>query len=322
MLHYLIHKTQKHQILPFYHYVANQVPAYIKHLYTPKTIKEFISDLDTFLSYYESVTLTQTIQTNLHSGSNKKKTFHITFDDGLSNFYHVIAPILFKKNITATVFVNTDFIDNKDLFYRYKASLLVEEYNNTSKEKQKIINDFIFSKTNKNTISPKEYLLNITYQNKEVLNELAEEINFSFSEFLTFEKPYLSTNQIKELQNQGFTFGAHSKDHPLYQKLTVEQQIQQTLESLHYLKKEFNIKHNTFAFPFYDTNISRDFFLGIEEQITLTFGTSNLKTDEIPFNLQRLDMEKNKGHTKLFLLKNYVKLLLQKQKNKHIIKRY
>ena len=322
MLQFLIHKTQKHQILPFYHYVANQVLAYIKHLYTPKTVNEFIRDLNTFLRYYESVNLTQTIQTNLHNTNNKKKSFHITFDDGLSNFYHVVAPILLKKNITATVFINTDFIDNKDLFYRYKASLLVEEYLNASNKKQKIITDFILHKTNGNTILPKEFLLNITYQNKELLNVLAEEINFSFSEFLTAEKPYLSTNQIKELQNQGFTIGAHSKDHPLYQDLSVEQQIQQTLESLHYLKKEFNIKHNTFAFPFYDTNISRDFFLGIEQEITLTFGTSNLKTDEIPFNLQRLDMEKNKGNAKLFLLKNYVKLLLQKQKNKHIIKRY
>ncbi len=322
MLHTLINKTQKHQIFPFYHYVSNQIPAYIKHLYTPRTIKEFIRDLDTFLRYYESVTLTQTIQTNLYNNKNKKKSFHITFDDGLSNFYHVVAPILLNKNITATIFINTDFIDNKDLFYRYKASLLLEEYLNASNKKQNRIKEFISHKNNGIAIDTKEFLVNINYHNKEILNELANEIKYSFSEFLTAEKPYLSTNQIKELQNQGFTIGTHSKDHPLYQELPVELQIQQTLESLHYLKKEFNIKHNTFAFPFYDTNISRDFFLGIEEEITLTFGTSNLKTDEIPFNLQRLDMEKNKGNTKLFLLKNYVKLLLQKRKNKHIIKRY
>ena len=319
MLNSLIKITKKKQLFPFYHLVENEIPIFIKHLYTPKNIKNFKSDLDTFLQYFESISLSQTIATNIHSVSEKKPSFHVTFDDGLSNFYHVIAPILLEKKIHATVFLNSDFIDNKDLFYRYKASLLIERYLNSDKEKQKKIEYFVLQHTENTDV--KNFLLQIDYQNRALLDALAHEINYSFTDYLNKRKPYLTTKQITELQNQGFTFGSHSKSHPLYQKLSLFQQIYQTIEDLNELKKHQNISHPVFAFPFYDTNISIDFFNTIQDKITLSFGTSGLKKDGIPWNLQRLDMEKNKGNTKLFLIKQYFKLFLQQLTNKNDIKR-
>ncbi len=319
MLNSLIKITKKKHLFPFYHLVENEIPVFIKHLYTPKNIKNFKSDLDTFLQYFESISLSQTIATNIHSGSEKKASFHVTFDDGLSNFYHVIAPILLEKKIHATVFLNSDFIDNKDLFYRYKASLLIEQYLNSDKEKQKKIEYFVLQHS-KNT-DVKNFLLQIDYQNRALLDSLAHEINYSFTDYLNKHKPYLTSKQITELQKQGFTFGSHSKSHPLYQKLSLFQQIYQTIEDLNELKKHQNITYPVFAFPFYDTNISTDFFNAIQDKITLSFGTSGLKKDTVPWNLQRLDMEKNKGNTKLFLIKQYFKLFLQQQTNKNNVKR-
>ncbi|WP_262708643.1 polysaccharide deacetylase family protein [Natronoflexus pectinivorans] len=54
------------------------------------------------------------------------KIFHLTFDDGLSEIYHETIPILEKKGIPATIFLNTGFIDNKKMFYRFKSSLVIE----------------------------------------------------------------------------------------------------------------------------------------------------------------------------------------------------
>ena len=321
MLHSLVHITNKKQLFPFYHLVSNNTPNFIKHLYTPKTENEFKQDLSVFLQYFESISLSQTIETKNFHFNNKKPSFHVTFDDGLSNFYHVIAPILLKRKIHATVFLNTDFIDNKDLFYRYKASLLIEKYNTSDKEKKIKMENFVAQQTNGIQKNVKDFLLEVNYQNKQVLNELANEINFSFSVFLQKEQPYLTTTQIKELQEQGFTFGSHSVNHPLYQKLPLEQQIKQTIESIDFLQKKFQIKHCAFAFPFYDTGITTDFFNKIKHKIEISFGTSGIKEDAIPFNLQRLDMEKNLGNTKTYLIKNYLKFVLQKPLNKHLMKR-
>ena len=50
----------------------------------------------------------------------------LSFDDGLREVYTIIAPILKERGLPATFFITTDFIDNKKLFYRNKASLLIE----------------------------------------------------------------------------------------------------------------------------------------------------------------------------------------------------
>ncbi len=303
-------------VFPFYHLaVKNQTPDFIKHLYNPINIEKFKADLDFFTTNFEPINLTQAIQTNILQSKKIKPSFHLTFDDGLANFYHVIAPILKKRNIPATIFLNPAFIDNKDMFYRYKASVLIDIYKKSNNKQKQIFNKFAKEK------NVKQFLLNITYTNKEQLNELAKEISFDFNSYLKEKKPYLTTKQIKELQKQGFTFGAHSVDHPKYKQIPLKEQLKQTNDSLNWLEQNLQTKHRVFAFPFYDEGVNHDFFEQINDKVILTFGTFGLKKDSIPFNIQRLDMEKNNTSAKMYLLKQYIKVLLQRPFNKHQIKR-
>ncbi len=95
----------------------------------------------------------------------------------------------------------------------------------------------------------------------------------------------------------------------------------QTKNSLDWLQKNLKTKYSVFAFPFYDYNLKADLFKSIQNEIDLSFGTSGIKNDTISFNLQRLDMEKNTINTKTYLIKNYLKFILQKTINKHQVKR-
>lgn len=110
-------------IFPFYHTVSDKKLAHIRHLYHYRSVREFEQELDFFLKHYEPVEPGQLIKEGTISG---KKQFLLTFDDGFAEIYHVIAPLLTKKGIPAIFFLNTGFIDNKDLFYRCKASILAE----------------------------------------------------------------------------------------------------------------------------------------------------------------------------------------------------
>jgi peptidoglycan/xylan/chitin deacetylase (PgdA/CDA1 family) len=256
--------------------VSDETPLFVKDLYSPRAISQFKTDLEVFLKYYQPISLEEVI---LHNSGKKllsKPSFHLTFDDGLANFYEVIAPILKEKNIPATVFLNTAFVDNKNLFYRYKEVLFGEE----RKEKRETI-----------------------------------------QHFLEKEKPYLTLKQIKELQKQGFTFGSHSVNHPLYQKLTLDEQILETKESLQWIATNLQEKYHVFSFPFHDIGITKNFFDAIKDNVEITFGTSGFKKDEISTNLHRLDMEKAIGNTKAFLKKEYIKLFIKKVANKYLIKR-
>jgi len=320
MLKSLIKISKNNLLLPFYHLVSNDTPTFVKHLYQPKTINQFKEDLSVFLNYYQPISLAELILVNQGKKKLTKPSFHLTFDDGLSNFYEIVAPILLEKKIPATIFLNTDFVDNKALFYRYKASLLIENYltsNETIRDKYRVFVEKKQEERRKRQEARvkrqevKEFLLSVNFDQKELLDELANQVNYTFSNFLESEKPYLTLAQIKDLQTKGLTFGAHSTNHPLYADLSLNEQLKQTKDSLNWLKKELDIKHRSFSFPFYDMGVSKQFFNDITSDLDISFGTSGIKKDKIKFHLQRLDMEKSGNNTKTFIKKTYLKYLLK-----------
>lgn len=322
MLEKIVLTSKNKLILPFYHLVADETPQYVTHLYKPKTTKQFKQDLNVFLAYYKTISLKRIVRSLKGNKIIKNASFHLTFDDGLQNFYTEVAPILLKKKIPATIFLNTDFVDNKDLFFRYKANLLIEHYSNATKIEQDMYRNFINEKQKTNSdIDIKGFLLGIKFKEKHFLDELESQINYSFSDFLNIKKPYLSLAQIKELQEQGFTFGAHSCNHPLYTDLSLKEQLKQTKESLNWLDENINPKQKAFSFPFHDIGVTKEFFIKMEPYLDISFGTSGFKKEEISFHLHRLDMEKSNGNTKQFLINEYLKLAVKIPLGKHKIKR-
>ena len=265
----LIKKSNHHIVLPFYHAVTDDYPIHIKHLYQPRGLEAFKSDLDFLLENYESISLERLIKINRSREEVGENYFHLTFDDGLSEFYDVVAPILKERNVHATVFLNSDFIDNKKMFFRFKSSILYEKLKDDS-------------------------VLNLTYKDNYKLDELALDNGIDFDEYLKEKKPYLTSEQITELIADGFSFGAHSKDHPMYKGLSLESQLIQTKESIKEICSKFDLDYQVFSFPFTDDGVTQAFFDEIINGTDLTFGCAGLKEDSAKNHLQRIPMEMNK----------------------------
>lgn len=312
ILDLIIKKSNQQLLIPFYHAVTNSTPSFIGSLYPPREIENFERDLDVMLELYEPISLEKLIEIVSSGNRINKNYFHLTFDDGLANFYEVIAPILVKRKIPATVFVNSNFIDNKELFFRYKVSLLIDNYKNSKEELKNEYTCFVHEK-NPNEKSVINYLLAINYNNKEVLNELALKVGLSFSSVLEKQKPYLTSSQIKELINNGFTIGAHSVDHPFFMDINQDNQLEQVKESLKFLKNNFNIEYSSFSFPFADYGLKSSFFKSINENnsIDISFGTSGIKKDKISNNFQRISFEFADSNLEYFLLKEYLKYFMK-----------
>lgn len=316
LLKKLISTSNKRIIVPFYHKVSDEKQTFSKHLYSPRKVVDFKNDIEVLTNYYTPISIKEFIEVS--KSKNKKNYFHLTFDDGLSNFYDVVAPILSKQKIPATVFINSDFVDNKDLFYRYKASLLYQLYQkSSSKVKTKFYDYFDDNK------EIKEKLFVINFNNKEILDDLAKEVNYNFDEYLATKKPYLTSSQIEELIEMGFTIGAHSKNHPLYADISLQEQINQTKECIDWLVKKFHLDYKVFSFPFTDLHISKAFFNKIynDKIIDFSFGTSGIKNDALSNNFQRLFFEIEKEKAVNYLLKEYFKYFLKAPLNKNIMPR-
>lgn len=291
----LIDKSNHHIILPFYHSVTDDKPVHIRNLYQPRSIESFKADLDFLLEHYQSISLEELIQLNVSEENIAKNYFHLTFDDGLSEFYDIVAPILKERGVHATVFLNSNFIDNKKLFYRFKASILYDKLKVKS-------------------------ILSIPYNNRKYLDELALTNKIDFDEYLKEKTPYLSSEQINELIKQGFTFGAHSKNHPLYSDLELEEQLSQTKESIKAISSQFKLAYKVFSFPFTDYGVSKKFFDAIYNETDLTFGCAGLKLDSAKDHLQRLAMETSKSGKEI-IKEEYLYYLMKAMAGKNKITR-
>lgn len=289
----LIKMSGQRMILPFYHLVTDCAPAHIKNLYKPRSVASFEADLDFFLRHYTPLSAQEFAASIRNQQPITQNSFLLTFDDGLREFHEIIAPVLLRKGVPAICFLNSDFVDNKALFFRYKASILLEEL-----KKVRSISEAVkrwFRKNELRLDSTFSSILTIDYTRKHLLDELALILNVNFEHFLATERPYLDSDQIKGLIAKGFTFGAHSIDHPLYSSLSIQEQIRQTEDCMNALQKQFVLDGEYFSFPFTDHGVTSSFFdqvLNPAKPIAeITFGCSGLKKEDIPLHFQRIPIE-------------------------------
>ncbi|UWX66425.1 polysaccharide deacetylase family protein [Empedobacter stercoris] len=283
----------KKNIYPFYHTISNKKLSYINNLYPLKSVDQFQRELDFFQKNYTNISLIELI--DFYKKNNEipqNNYFHLTFDDGLKESISIISPILKERNLDATFFINPSFINNKEIFYRYKVGLLLEKISDKN-----LINKF----------------LNFSIHDTNIINQLVEEYEINLDEL----DIYLNQNDINRLINLGFSIGAHSMNHPYYKDISFQEQLVQTNDSLDYIQNNFNLDYRIFSFPFTDDGVSKLFFESISSD--LTFGTAGMKDDIISTNIQRLPMDNCLSNPAIFIKKKKYKFYLQKILNKHIV---
>lgn len=288
--------TQQNFIFPFYHLACDSAPIHIKNVYNPISINEFESDIDFFLKHYHPASFENVLDFIKKNKKEKNPHFFLSFDDGLRECYDYIFPILNKKGIQAAIFLNPAFIDNKILFYKHKTSLIIEKLKNQNNQ---VILSEISKLLNGSFNKPEMIFYEIKYldQNKiHVIDKIGEICELDFENYLKTEKPYMTMEQVRDLQKQGHIIGSHSYDHPYFNKIDFSEMESQINKSIEYLKKNFTPKSLTFAFPFADYQIPETWinylydFAGIE----ISFGTAGIKKDPIERHIQRIPMELSK----------------------------
>ena len=289
-----IDRTGHPLLLPFYHTIYDGVPQpHIEHLYPLRPLHTFEADLDWLLRHFQALDWPG-LELHLQGEPLKKPSFFLSFDDGLRQVADVIAPILLKKGVPAAFFLNAAFVDNRDLFFRYKASLLIAHWQQHPPEK--VLYRSLSTVLDQYQIPAGNLpgrILAVDYHRKEVLDELAILWGLDFSGFLKNYRPYLSNDQVFDLLKQGFYIGAHSVDHPLYARLSLEEQLRQTRESLDFVQNEFQLPYRLFAFPFTDDGVPANYFKDHRDtlKVNASFGCAGIQHSPFDRHLQRLPME-------------------------------
>lgn len=293
---------------PFYHVVSNEKLPHILN-YNYRNNNQFEKELDFYLQHFKPVSLEELIA-NPHS---KEKIFHLSFDDGLKECESLIAPVLLKKGIPATFFVNPGFIDNQRLFHKYKASLILGNLKDSpEKNAEKILKDHNLQGEN---------ILKSSILQEKVLDEVADLLGINFDDFLAKQKPYLTTTQVLNLKAHGYSIGAHSFNHPEFWKITEEEQLNEVKKSMNWLVEKINPAIKAFSFPFTDSGVSLKVLKSLTDEkiCDITFGTAGIKYDELANHYQRYPVEQN-GDFMRNLKSEMVYFILRKQIGKATVK--
>ncbi len=273
-------------LLPYHHIVSDEDVFHIKYLYNYKNVAQFKDDLELLLKNFKPISASDLIQHVRKNNQLPKNAFLLSFDDGFREVHDVVAPMLEAKGIPAIFFINPAFIDNKELFYRSKSSLLIHELLK-NKNKKDIIQEFgKLLGSQENTIEELTNLIKkLNNTDETLMNNMAQKVLLSFGDYLREKKPFLTTDQLISLSKRGFTIGAHSWGHPYYDKISLEEQIEQTTSSCNFIKEKIRPEYVTFSFPYSDAALSQKLFDALNQTgIDLMFGIQNQK-DELSNNM-------------------------------------
>jgi len=298
---------KKQSIFPYYHIVKDSKVAHIQNLYPYKNNVQFERDIDFLLKHYKPIS-----PDIIYKNKKKENNFLLSFDDGLSEIYTDIFPILKKKNIKAIFFINPNFVDNKEALYKHTISIIISylKENKFNKEAVDIIRS-VLSLPELMNESLEIQLKSTPFSSRMKINEICFQLKIDIGNYLTENKPYVSKIQIQEMIDAGFSFGGHTMSHPPLIQLTHEEQKKEIIDSLQWLKSNFGIQYSYFAFPFSDKGISKKLInelIEFDQQI-LIFGNSGLKKDIDDRIIQRFSIENPKRELgKLIVTENLYKL--------------
>jgi len=278
-------------LFPYGHIVSDAAPPHVRNLYAVPGISKFRTDLEDLCRMSRPLQLAELDEL---PGSREKGTsrggFLLSFDDGMREVYELIAPVLREKGLPAIFFLNSAMIDNKRLMWRHKISLLMDR----SKEQPGRVPPQLAGCPG--TSLPGK-LNALRYEDEGLIDELAIFFEVDFEDYLRRQRPYLTSEQVQELEGWGFEIGAHSESHPYFCELDRAEQERQIAACVNFIRA-LGLPCRSFAFPFHDDGVSESLFRYMTERnLTLSFGTSEAKVDPIAFSFQRFAMDS--GHASL-----------------------
>ncbi len=292
-----------------YHAVCDTVPDHLKHIYRPRTPKEFTEDLDFLLKHFEPTDLPTVTGSAMGGPEIRRPSLLVTFDDGMREVAEVAMPILRRKGIRPALYLNLNFLDNGTLFYRHKASLLAERLSRLAEaDPRRAVCAATLARAGAVAADPAAAVMKVSWHQRAVLDEIATVLEFDAAGFLATQKPYLTRDEIADLMEEGVSIGAHGFDHPNHRLLTPEQRKAEVTGSVAGIRELFGPGCGSFAFPYSDEGLHDTLFADLYDNgVDLTFGTSWPRRGGPQRRIQRICFENGPAPAKQQLVKRLLR---------------
>ncbi len=283
------HGKSKYTTILTYHRI---LPTPLTDIYSSPHI---IVTQDTFRKHmqllredYHPLSLTDYLAARLTKQPVPDKSVIITFDDGWQDNYQFALPILQEHKIPATIFLTTDYIDTKHVFWPENLHFLLKNQQKPEKSRQ------ITPPPSKKCFQTIENLKCAeNSQRNQYIKALEEKIGD-----ITFPQEkhaFLTWSQVQKMQETGIEFGSHGSSHSILTHLTKKQVNEECQTSREVIHQKTGISPSFFAYPNgnFTPEIQKSLKnAGYQAALTTFSGKNSQKTDL--YALKRINMSESR----------------------------
>lgn len=235
-----------------YHRIAD--PTGPDAFFTPNisaTPEMFSSQMDHLQQYYKVISLADLNRAIYNGKPLPPNAALITFDDGYLDNYQYAFPELKKRSFPAVIFLATGFIGNSSPFYW---DLIADVFSKTK------LNNFSDPALGELAWAGEREAAKTTKQVVEALKKLDEKSKRQTIERLVnelggggyapdFSHLFMSWDQARELANNGIEMGAHTVQHPILTRVSLDQARDEIMGSRDRIQDELGRPVTGFAYP-------------------------------------------------------------------------
>lgn len=243
--------VNKHIIIFAYHRIyPGKDNIFVKNIY-PEEFGKQIKYLKGNFKIYSFEKLINLLSSNKMDNGTKENIAVITFDDGYKDNYVYAYPILKKYQVPATIFLVSGCIGKDELFWWDKIGYIIS---NSQKSSINIPNFGDFSLIdNQKKFHCIFFLLS---KFKKFSNQLKNKYIINLQKICGVtippglgEKTILSWGEIREMKDNGISFGSHTLNHPNLANIDLNEAEKEIIHSKKMIKERLKTDITLFAYP-------------------------------------------------------------------------
>jgi peptidoglycan/xylan/chitin deacetylase (PgdA/CDA1 family) len=299
-------------VLPMYHVVSDERLPHLGH-YPYKNSSQFEADVVYAKEHHGFIQYDELLASRLHGRKVLGNRCLFSFDDGLAECFSVVRPILKRHAASAAFFITTDLLDNRCLFFESAVSLGIDRVGQLAgDEAARICSVLRLTDDDPRTrveaaamvlrrgqigLRPAGtaerlltlYLLGLDRQDERLIREACGLLNVDTDAYLQARKPYMTSEQVRQLAADGFTIGGHGLSHRRLQSLSDDEIEREIVASCDVVRQITGQKKVPFAFPYYGTGLDKRFLGDLRQrhpEVEVYFDTGDFARN-VPFIIDR-----------------------------------
>lgn len=212
--------------------------------------KDFAKQMEYLAEYYQIVSMSDVLAAvkTRNIKDLPPRAILVTFDDGYCDFEEQAWPILKRYKIPATLFVPTAYPDHPERTFWWNDIYQALHNTHHNGELNTSIGTFSLSDVGSRNHAYqrlKNYLKTLQHTEATLtVSELCNQLDVQ-----PVANNILSWNALRKLQQEGLTLGAHTRTHPLLNRISLEEARKEVVHSFDDLEREIGSALPIFAYP-------------------------------------------------------------------------